>query len=294
MLLHRNDDKKTKLNKSLSILLSSKSGKFVTYIPCKVQRAKALQYARQPGSFTLEAALVTPLIVLAAAIVLGLFPVMLVQTQITGALQYASRMVAVSCRSEEEDAHNLLYLAEGRIWFQSYLKEHGCRSDIIKGGTAGISMWESDFSGDYITLRASYRTRLPVSFWNISELPVKQSVRSRKWTGADPEEGTSAEDGYVYITPYGSAYHSSASCRYLDLSVRSASMIQIQVLRNSSGGIYYPCSCYRAGQPFAYITDYGTKYHSDLGCSDLKRTVSKVKREEAGSRHPCAKCYGGM
>lgn len=292
MLLHRNDYKKIKPNKSLSIFFR-KSGEFATYIPSKVQCAKALQYARQPGSFTLEAALTTPLIVFAAAIVLGLFPAMLLQIQVTGGLQYASRMVAASCRDEEKDGYNLLYLAQGRLLFQSYLEEHGCRSDIIKGGTAGISMVESDFSGDYVTLRASYQIKLPVSFWNIGEIPVRQSVKSRKWTGADPAD-TSAEEGYIYVTPFGSAYHSSASCRYLDLSVRSVSIIQIPALRNNSGGIYYPCSCYRAGQPSVYVTDYGTRYHSDLGCSDLKRTVSKVKLEEAGARHPCAKCYGGM
>lgn len=291
MLLHRNDYKKTKYHKSLSIFFW-KSGKFVTCSPGKVQCAKALQYARQSGSFTLEAALVTPLLVFAAALVLGLFPAMLVQIQVTGGLQYASRMMAVSCQDEEEDIHNLINLAEGRILFQSYLKGHGCRSDIIEGGTAGISMLESDFSGDYVTLRASYRVRLPVSFWNISKLSVRQCVRSRKWTGADSDE-TSVEEGYVYVTPTGSAYHSSASCHYLDLSIQNVSIVQIPVLRNKSGGIYYPCSCYLPGMPFTYITDYGTKYHSDLGCSDLKRTVYKVKLEDAGSRHPCTKCYGG-
>ncbi len=292
MLLHIHHCKKIKPNKSLSIFFR-KSGKFITYIPCKVQCAKALQYTRRPGSFTLEAALATPLIVFAAVIVLGLFPAMLLQIQVTGGLQYASRMVAVSCRDEEKDGYNLLYLAEGRVLFQSYLKEHGCRSDIIEGGTAGISMLESDFSGDYVTLRASYRIKLPVSFWNISELPVRQSVKSRKWTGAEPA-GASEEEEYVYVTPFGSAYHSSVSCRYLDLSIRSVPIVQLPSLRNNSGGIYYPCSCWRAGQPFAYVTDYGTRYHGDLGCSDLKRTVSKVKLEEVGERHPCAKCYGGM
>lgn len=291
MLLHKNDYKKTKHHKSLSIFFW-KSGRFVTSFPYEVQCAKALQYARQSGSFTLEAALIMPLFVFAAAVVLGLFSVMLVQIQITGGLQYASRMIAVSCQDDEEDIHNLLYLAEGRILFQSYLKEHGCRSDIIQGGMAGISMLESDFSGDYVTLRASYQVNLPVSFWNIRQLPVRQSVKSKKWTGADPA-GASAEDGYVYVTSTGNAYHSSASCHYLDLSIRSVSIVQIAVLRNRSGGIYYPCSCYRPGMPSVYITDYGTKYHSDLGCSDLKRTVYKVKLEDAGSRHPCMKCYGG-
>lgn len=291
MLLHRNDYKKTKHHKSLSIFFW-KSGKFVTSFPGKVQCAKALQYARRSGSFTLEAALTVPLLIFAAAVVLGLFPVMLVQIQVTGGLQYASRVLAVSCQDEEEERHNLIDLAEGRILFQSYLKEHGCRSDIIEGGTAGISMLESDFSGDYVTLRACYRVRLPVSFWKISTLSVRQCVRSRKWTGAATGD-TLSEAGYVYVTPTGSAYHSHASCHYLDLSIRSVSVVQLPVLRNNGGGIYYPCSCYRPGMPFVYITDYGTKYHSDLGCADLKRTVYKVKLEDTGSRHPCVKCYGG-
>lgn len=292
MLLQRNNDEKMKHTKSLSIC-SCRSGKFVIHIPNTVQSAKALQYARLFGSFTVEAVFVTPLLVFAAVVVLGLFPMMQVQIQVTGGLQYASRMIAASCQDEEEEVKNLLYLAEGRVFFQSYLKEHGCRSDMINGGMSGISLLESDFSGDYVTLRAVYRVKLPVSFWNIRELPVRQSVKSKKWTGADETGIASEEEGYVYITPAGNAYHSSTSCNYLDLSIQKAALVQIQTMRNNSGGIYYPCSCYRPGQAFAYITDYGTKYHSDLGCTDLKRTVYRVTLEEAGSRHPCAKCYGG-
>lgn len=277
-----------KYHKSLSIFI----GKFVAHIPKKVQCAKALQYARPAGSFTVEAAFVTPLLVLAAVVVLGLFPMMQVQVQVTGGLQYASRMVAVSCQDEEKDAGNLLYLAEGSALFRNYLKEHGCRWDMIEGGAAGISLIQSDFSGDYVTLRASYRIKLPVSFWNISDLPVRQCVRSRKWLGAGAGE-TGAEDGYVYVTPSGNAYHSSLSCRYLDLSIQNIALEQIPDLRNSSGGIYYPCSCYRPGGKSVYITDYGAKYHSDLGCPSLKRTVYKVKLEDVGEKHPCAKFCGG-
>ncbi len=291
MLLHKNGYYKLKFKKSLS-MNPWISGKFITHIPNKKHYAKALQCVRVSGSFTVEAAFAVPIFLFAVVVFLGLFLMMLVQIQVTGALQYASRVVAASCQDIEEETQDFAYLIKSRVLFQEYLTEHGCKDAVIEGGMAGISLLGSDFSGEYITLRASYCVNLPVSFWNFRELPVQQCVKSRKWTGMETGTGDAGE-GYVYVTPSGSAYHSSTSCSYLDLSIRSISVSQIDTLRSRSGSIYYPCSCYRQGAGSVYITDYGTKYHSNLGCSGLKRTIYRIKLEEVGSRHPCAKCYGG-
>ncbi|MCC8151949.1 MAG: hypothetical protein LIO96_10990 [Lachnospiraceae bacterium] len=236
----------------------------------------------------MEAAFVLPLFIFAAVIVVGLFPMLKIQVQVNAALQYAARMMAVSWQ-DSEDSHEVLSLAEGEILFRTYMSEHGYEDSVLKYGLASISLLGSDLSGDYVTLSADYRVQLPISFWSLSSLPVEQCVCMKKWTGA-AQDGADEEDDYVYITPEGTAYHSSAECSYLKLSIRAVPVSTISSLRNKSGGIYYACSCYEGGS-LVYITDYGAQYHSNLNCSGLKRTIYKVSPDQVGDRHACSKCY---
>ena len=272
--------------KSLSNLLRTLS-EVTSLINPSCFNAKALQYARRRGSFTVEAAFVLPLFLFAALIFLGIFPILQLQIQVNNGLQYAARITAVSWR-DREDESGVLSLAEGQLLFQRYLREHGCEDTALPGGVSSISLLHSDFSGDYVCLVADYDAELPIAFWGIDTLPVEQCVRMKKWTGADA--GASAdEDGYVYITPSGGAYHSTAECSYLKLSIQSVLMREVPQMRNKDGGIYYPCSCYQ-GELRVYITDYGKEYHGDLQCSSLKRTIYKVPMEQVGNRHACARC----
>ncbi|MCD8149183.1 MAG: hypothetical protein LUE92_06410 [Clostridiales bacterium] len=235
----------------------------------------------------MEAAFVLPLFLFAAVIVVGLFPMLKIQTQVNAGLQYAARMMAVSWQNSE-DNYEVLSLAEGEVLFRTYMNEHGYEESVLKNGLASISLLGSDLSGDYVTLSVDYRVQLPISFWKLSSLPVEQCVSMKKWTGA-AESDTDGEDGYVYITPEGTAYHSSAECSYLKLSIRAVPVSTVSSLRNKSGAIYYACSCYEGGST-VYITDYGTQYHSDLSCSGLKRTIYKVSADQVGGRHACSKC----
>ncbi|MCD8366248.1 MAG: hypothetical protein LUC83_10690 [Clostridiales bacterium] len=229
-----------------------------------------------------------PLFLFAAVVVLGLFPMLRIQIQVNAGLQYAARVMAVSWQNSDDD-HEILSLAEGELLFRSYMKEHDYEESVLRNGLTGISLLSSDLSGDYVTLSANYQVQLPISFWNMTSLPVEQCVSMKKWTGAvQDEEGE--EDDYVYITPSGTAYHSSAECAYLKLSVRSVAVSAVGSLRNKSGGIYYACSCYEGGS-MVYITDYGTQYHGDLSCSGLKRTIYRVSLDQVGNRHACSKCY---
>lgn len=238
--------------------------------------------------------MVVPLFLFAAVVMLGLFPLLTVQLQVAGALQYASRAVAASICDPEDELGDAAYLAEGEVLFRGYLREHGLRESSVKGGSVGISLLGSDFSDEYVTMQANYSVKLPISFWRLDQLPVQQRVRCRKWTGMaeSAEEADQEADGYVYVTPSGKAYHSSTSCRYLDLSIQSTTLTQAKTQRNRSGGKYYACSCYSGKQSMVYITQYGTNYHSDLSCPGLKRTIYRVQKEEAADRHACSGCAG--
>ncbi len=292
MLLRKHKQKRQ--NKSKDILYKSLSNRMrifnyhVKIVSPKNKHAKALQRACRKGSFTVEAAFALPLFLFAAVIVIGLFPILKLQTEVNCGLQYAARMKAVAFQGDEVTLGTLLSKSEKAL-FCSYMEEHGYESSVLKGGLSSISLAGSDTSGDYVTLVASYDAQLPISFWSFDSLPVSQCVKMKKWTGASDTDGDDEDGSYVYVTPTGSAYHSSTDCPYLKLSIRSVSVSSLAVLRNASGGKYYACGCYN-GSGTAYITTYGTEYHSNLECSSLKRTIYKVAQDAAEGRHACPKC----
>ncbi len=289
MLLRKFKNKTQNKSKDITIKSLSSKIRISNYLVSpKNRHAKALQRACRQGSFTVEAAFVLPLFLFAAVVVLGLFPVLKLQTEVNNGLQYAARMKAVAYQGEELTLGTLLSKSEKAL-FCSYMEEHGYESSVLAGGLDAISLAGSDMSDDYVTLVASYDANLPISFWNLTTLPVKQCVKMKKWTGASGTDAGETDGAYVYITPTGTAYHSSAECPYLKLSIRSTSVADLDSIRNASGGIYYPCHCYN-GSGLAYITNYGTEYHSDLECSSLKRTIYKVQTDQTGDRHACPKC----
>ena len=95
--------------KSLSNPLRTLSEDTSLTIPLK-SNAKALQCVRRSGSFTVEAAFVLPLFLFAALVVLGIFPVLLLQIQVNHGLQYAARLTAVSYQDQTEEG-NILSLS---------------------------------------------------------------------------------------------------------------------------------------------------------------------------------------
>lgn len=177
-----------------------------------------------------------------------------------------------------------------RCLFWKYMGQQELLSDLYRRNRSEISFIGSDFSGDFIKLRATYEVKLPVFWTKWGKLPVKQQIVCKKWTGASLSSAGDEDGAYVYITPYGNAYHSSAECKTLKLSIRSVPRTGISALRSEDGSIYYPCRCAGTSSKNVYITDYGTEYHGNIACSGLKRTVYRVLRSQVGDRHPCMRC----
>ena len=171
-----------------------------------------------------------------------------------------------------------------RCLFWKYMGQQELLSDLYRRNRSEISFIGSDFSGDFIKLRATYEVKLPVFWTKWGKLPVKQQIVCKKWTGASLSSAGDEDGAYVYITPYGNAYHSSAECKTLKLSIRSVPRTGISALRSEDGSIYYPCRCAGTSSKNVYITDYGTEYHGNIACSGLKRTVYRVLRSQVGDR----------
>lgn len=134
--------------------------------------------------------------------------------------------------------------------------------------------------------------KLPVSFFAVDGIWIEDYSNSRKWTGKNPGEKT---DPYVFYTDYGSVYHLSEQCNYLDLSIKSIKWSQVGASRNKDGRKYHACYCAadkKTEGSTVFITDYGMNYHGKLGCSKLKRTVHKVHKSEVDGKNLCSKCKG--
>ena len=237
-----------------------------------------------------------PLFVFFLALFLGLFRVLMVEIQVNEALQYAAGTVAAysfSTDEEESVSDTLLSSVSADVLFYQQLKEEGGDSSHFNGGFVGISVSTAQSDELYVVVTADYEIRLPVAFFGKQYVDVSQHASARKWNGFQDDQA-GGDDTYVYVTPYGTVYHKSTSCSYLDLSTRAVSVSELDTLRNKSGGIYYACSsCDAEGaQGTVYITDYGTEYHTSLSCSRLKRTVYRIALSEVGSRSACSKCYG--
>ena len=130
-----------------------------------------------------------------------------------------------------------------RYLVQKELRGMGWKEEENSGMISEISFRDSNFSGDEIIACVSYQICMPVSFGQWGNLPVKHQVVCKKWTGRKEHGSGTGDSEYVFVTPYGTAYHVSLSCPYLDLSVKSVSEAGVKSLRNKDGGIYYPCSC---------------------------------------------------
>ena len=239
------------------------------------------------ASYSVEAAVIVPLVVGFWMCIMLFFRILQIQTEVTQALDYAGRMTAVES-SEVQSENALLISAKG--FFLSEIRNYDIIEKYVYGGKLGISVLQSDMSGDYIELVAKYKIKFPINFFDLGVISLEQHSFHRKWTG---KQLTTSEDEYVYYTDTGEVYHLTTTCNYLDLSIHTANYSQIGALRNRSNHRYSACSCAVANisaNSMVYITDYGECYHADPACSGLKRTVYHIPLSETEGRRPCSKC----
>ncbi len=254
-------------------------------------------YTSLPGYYIVEAAVTIPVFVCFMMCIMFFFCMLQLQLQIQTSLSYTGRMLseyAVLERMYLEKIDTDTERLAAEVIFRQHLKEQNIHTEYIQLGMMGIQLSESEFDGEYIHLKAVYRIRLPIGMFGRHVFVVKQQVKTRKWLGdmGEDEAGSDA-DQWVYITPSGIAYHKSSECPYLALSIRSVAYVQIERMRNKSGGKYDKCrACKNEAGAVVYITDYGDVYHTGITCSGLKRSIQRVRKEDTGSRHACLKCGG--
>ena len=254
-------------------------------IPNPIQRASFCICCK--ASYTVEAAIVIPLLSMYLVTLLFFFPILEIQRAVDEALMYAGRKTAVEC-SVLESEEILALSAETYMLYA--LKDNSLVNSYLKQEMWGIQLWESSFDGEDIVLRADYVVKLPFSFGRLGEIPLSSQNRFRKWSKSESGED---QGDYVYVTETGEVYHEDINCRSIRLSVKSCATETVSSLRGKDGQRYYECNeCQWISEKKerVYYTDYGTLYHKDIGCSAIKRMVEKIKLEEIEGKRPCKFC----
>ena len=258
---------------------------------CKAGKVSASTSYSQSGSITVEAVICLPLFLYAALSLIWLLEIRTIQMTIRCGLHSAGKQMAESALS------SALVIPENlESEIVNIIGEERLEQSILVGGADGISCEKSyciPGSGIY-ELKAQFRVRLPFTYFSSNGLQCEEGMRIKGWNGYVQElfAESSCED-IVYVTETGVVYHLDARCSYLEPSVRSAGIGEIENLRNESGGKYYQCPlCVNKNKSYEiiYITDYGYRYHAERNCSGIKRNVYAVPKSEVKGKVACSKC----
>lgn len=261
------------------------------------------------GSLTVEAAIVTPLVILLFLALTQLFGAIIVQTRLQSAMSDIGRRLsyyyyAVEEVRDEEERTLLSEAAEGVLFLAAsetvvkglVLEELGDAKGLdllVQGGRNGISFAESGYDSGRgeIDVIANYKIRFPLLLLPSAGISVRQGSAHRAWIGRVSVAET--EESIVYITENSQVYHTHLSCGSLSLSVKEISFQNAENARNASGGKYYACElCGSGSDSKVYVTSYGDRYHLNRNCSGLKRTVSSIPVSAIGGRSLCRRCAG--
>lgn len=253
------------------------------------------------GSMTLEACLVLP-------IFLFFFMTLLMGIEITRTQSsvWASLCMAQSSHfrrecfarmnfTEEPEKEDLLKTV------QNDLLEQKEQLFCLKGKVNVLD--ESDRKGrGWRVWKAEYEIKpflcwLPISNTPDGSMPFQDSMQSHDFCGyykPPDEEGGRQQEIYVYVTKTGSRYHENQECTSLLIHPEAVPFQELPNRRNEQGAKYAPCErCRPSGVQSVFVTKDGTRYHQDVDCSALKRTVYMVTKKEAmeDGKTACGRCH---
>ena len=254
---------------------------------CRLKRHLCRPSDRIKGSYSIEAAVALPVFMGFVVCILFFIRMVMIGWAIDTSLSETVDTMAVC----DEDPS--IYAA-GALFYGKLLSSDVKLDGVVLGGPAGVILTESSVDEKDITLTAAYRVNLPIASFLKNGLFVYQKKSARIWNGYDPHEGSDGGE-YVYVTPYGVAYHRSLDCPYINPSIRAVARSSVSTQRNSSAHRYGACPmCKKKAGDTVYITSWGECYHGDISCSGLKRTLNEIRLDEAVLKyHACPKCGGG-
>lgn len=259
---------------------------------------------------TVEASLILPVFIMLFMNVLSIVEVYRIHSSVAESLWDEGRRTAKYCYLkeatedilgfQESDVSGIETLAAALPGSSEIVKDLGNYSvweKIVDGGKSGFWVNRKTEDNGMISIDCGYRIHpLFMSLTPISK-KIENHYYGHAWIGYVLGDGKDVEgegEIYVYITETGTVYHRNRGCSYLNPSIRSVNVGNLDSARNNGGAVYYACPLCKdmAEWENCYVTDYGTSYHTSITCSGLKRTIYGVKLSEVGGRSACSKCGG--
>lgn len=249
--------------------------------------------------FTYEAAVMLPLFAFFSLVFLLLFRALSFQWGLTASVYDASAHLALvgDAQMGEEKSIDLINTGSVYLACSEKLGENGVSQKFLDNRLSLLNYAATKVTERDIDVKVT--TTMPLlaghSFFGKKGYELGTRVCVRRWNGFDPSNGAESSSDTVYVTESGEVYHESLNCTYLKLSIHTTSPSFLGTIRSNDGSIYYPCEeCGSEVSGVCYYTDYGTRAHSSLTCSKLKRTIKAIPRSEAVKKYrPCSKCTGG-
>ena len=152
---------------------------------------------------------------------------------------------------------------------------------------------------DIVKEQRIYRAKPLLQNPFLSGLQTENHCLAHAFTGysVDYSSESSHDNRYVYVTKEGTAYHQKRSCSHLNITIEIVSGKKMSKYRNEDGAIYYGCHLCSKGfskkdleEMSVFLTPYGNRYHTNMKCSDLTRTIQIIPLSKAGGYSPCKDC----
>ena len=260
----------------------------------KVFRLTRYKNRFRSASLSVEAALAFSVFFFTVYMLWQLFLFLLFQVdvcyEVTEAAMKYSHLGYTERRAEEKDV-DISWLYQPLLW--TALPESKRAEKIWL-----LCLPEEDGA---ICVKVGYQYAFESVFFPKISMPVQQSFRFYPYIGKTDVDSFAAEGDsggeeggkdIVYVTEYGTVYHESRACGYLNVVVRPVAASQVEKERNSSGRKYTLCERCDNEPALAtvYISAGGERYHLVASCPGLKRTVMEKEREEVSGMPACHKC----
>ena len=258
---------------------------------------------RHKASMTVEAAIVFSIFLIAVFNLLSVLEFVRLQSNMSAALHQVGKKLSIYGYAYDKSGLELEDYPLASVAFsysyvkatvENYIGKEYLDDTVLKHGKSGIYYGNSKImEKDRIDIVTLYEVNGLFSYIETKEIPMFSRFYGHVWNGYDVENKQTTEDGeeYVFITQNGTVYHRNRNCTYLNPSIKAVLYENLKEERNENGAIYYACEkCGNTKKSVVYITDQGTRYHTSLECSGLKRTIYSIPISEVGGRSPCSKC----
>lgn len=255
------------------------------------------------ASMTVEAAVIVSLFLIVILNLLSILDFVRLQSSMAAALHQVGKRLSIYGYAYDKSGLEIEEYPLTSVVFsytyvkssvEKYMGEGYLENTVLKNGKSGVYYGNSRImENDRIDIIALYEVSGLFHLNGIKGIPMFSRFYGHVWNGYDVENQGKADDAelYVFITKNGTVYHRNRSCTYLNPSVKAVHFDDLNEKRNENGAVYYACErCGTVKSAVAYVTEQGTRYHTSLECSGLKRTVYSIPFTEVGNRAPCSKC----